>query len=176
MAMEGSTFFNFSLILSSLSLDPSNFLSWDPASSSPRHRSSPEHKKMENTLHPLTSISSLMLGGIKLWYLGCREFALAGMAAVAVEGGPGDLAIVAFATKLPLDDLDHADLIGSGPHDEDVGVANLTLKPDTMKPVREDHGGHLGLFGLPVHDNISVLRLGSGTGETDGDSGSKDRD
>jgi len=116
-----------------------------------------------------------MLGRIKFGHLGRRKFALARMAAVTVERSPGGFAIVAFATKLPLDDLNHADLIGPGPHDKDIGVANFALKPNAMKPVREDHRGHLGLLGLPVHDNISVLSLGSGTGETDGDSSPKDR-
>jgi hypothetical protein len=117
-----------------------------------------------------------MLGRIKLGHLGSREFAFARMAAVTVEWGPGGFAVVAFATKLSLDDLDHADLIGPGPHDKDIRMANFALKPDTMKPVREDYGWHLGLLGLPVHDNISVLGLGSGTWETDGDGGPKDRD
>jgi hypothetical protein len=96
------------------------------------------------------------------------------MAAVTVERGPGSFTVVAFAAKLPLDDLNHADFIGSGPHDKDIRMANFALKPNAMKPVREDHGGHLGLFGLPVHDDIPVLSLGSGAGKTDGDRSPKD--
>jgi len=98
------------------------------------------------------------------------------MAPVTVEGGPGNSTIVALATILPLDDLDHTDLIGPGPHHEDIWVADLALKPDAMKPVGEDHGWHLRLLGLPVHDNISILGPGSGTWKTDADGDAKDGD
>lgn len=98
------------------------------------------------------------------------------MAPITVEGGPGDSTIVTFTAILPFNDLDHADLIGTGPHHEDIGVTDLALKPDAMKPVGEDHGRHLGLLGLPVHDDISILGLGSGTWETDADGYAKDGD
>jgi hypothetical protein len=84
------------------------------------------------------------------------------MAPVTIEGSPGNSTIVAFAAKLPFNDLDHADLIGTGPHHENIRMADLTLKPDAMKPVGKDHGGHLGLLGLPIHDDIPILGLGSG--------------
>jgi hypothetical protein len=81
---------------------------------------------------------------------------------------------MAFTTILPLDDLDHANLIGTGPHHEDIRVADLALKPDPMKPVGENHRGHLGLLSLPVHDNIPILGLGGGAWKANADGYAQD--
>src|SRR5574341_2397449 len=89
---------------------------------------------------------------------GNRVLALAGGAAVAVQGSPRNSAVVALAAILALDDFDHGDLIGPGFHDKDVVVANLALEPDAVKPVREDHRRHFGLLGLAVHHDVAVLR------------------
>jgi hypothetical protein len=122
---------------------------------------------MKNILQPLFSTYKPSSGRIKFRHRGRCELAFSGMAPITVERSPGDPAIVAFPAILPLDDLDHRDLIGTGLHREDIRVADLAFKSDAMKPVGKDHGGHLGFLCLPVHDDITVLGTGDGTWDTD---------
>jgi hypothetical protein len=81
------------------------------------------------------------------------------MAPIAIEGSPGDSTVVTLSAKFPFNNFDHADLIGPGSHHENIRMADLTLEPDTMKPMGKDHGWHLGFLGLPVHDDIPILSL-----------------
>ncbi len=90
---------------------------------------------------------------------GCK-LTLSGMTTITVKRRPGNPAIVTFATELPLNDLNHGDLIGSRLHQKYIWMAYFTFITDSMKPVRKDDRGHLSLLGLPVHDNVPVLSQG----------------
>jgi hypothetical protein len=69
---------------------------------------------------------------------------------------PGHLTVVAFATKLPVHNLFHIDIIGTRLHLEDGWMADLTLKLHTMKPVRKDHRGHAPLLCLTIQNNVGI--------------------
>jgi len=88
-----------------------------------------------------------------------RDIALSGMATIAINRRPGDTAIMAFAAKVTLDDLDHIDIIGALSHFEDSGVTDFAFKSDTMKPMREHNGGHPGLFGVMIQGDVAVFGL-----------------
>ena len=71
----------------------------------------------------------------------------AGMTDIAGFHRPGDLAIVAGAAILAIDNFQHIDIVSARFELEtQVGMADLAAKTDTVKPVRENHWPHAGLF------------------------------
>jgi len=74
------------------------------------------------------------------------------MAQITVLNRPGDVAVVAGAAILAIDDLQHIYLVSAGPEFEtQIRVADLAAEPDAMKPVREHDRPHTGLVRIIVH-------------------------
>jgi hypothetical protein len=82
------------------------------------------------------------------------------MAELAVFHRPGNLAIMAGTAKLATDDLGHIDLVATGFELEaEVGMTNLALKTDAVKPMGKDGRPHTGGIGKVVYDNIAIFGM-----------------
>lgn len=83
------------------------------------------------------------------------------MAHLAIFDGPGDITIVASAAKFAIDDLRHVDPVTAGlEHEAQIGVTNLALKANTVKPMGKDRRPHAGGIGKIVDDDVAVFRMG----------------
>ena len=79
------------------------------------------------------------------------------MAPVAVNGRPSDTPVMAFSAEIPLDDLDHVDIVRSLTHLKDSGMANFAFKPDSMKPVWKNNRRHSRFFRIMIQGDVAVF-------------------
>jgi hypothetical protein len=91
------------------------------------------------------------------------------MAKVAIFSRPGDLAVVAGTTELPINYIAHGYQIGPGTHFKAQFVmTHFTSKPDTVKPMGEDHRAHSLVIRAFIEYHVSVLCFcGGPTGKED---------
>jgi hypothetical protein len=81
------------------------------------------------------------------------------MAQVATLAGPRDIAVVAGAAMLTVDDAEHGDVIAAGfGNKTKIAMADLTAVPDAVEPMWEDDGGRAVGVAAAIHDHIAVLR------------------
>lgn len=83
------------------------------------------------------------------------------MTQIASIRRPGNVTIVAGATKTPFGDVGHPEIVGADAHlESQLGVANLATETDPVKPVGKHHRPHAFLFRPPVQHYIGILRVG----------------
>lgn len=85
---------------------------------------------------------------------------LTGVAEVTVFGGPGDIAIVAGATELTIDNFQHVDLVAAGLKLEaQVRMTDLATESNTVKPMGKDSRPHTRLIRVVINYDITVFCL-----------------
>ncbi len=82
------------------------------------------------------------------------------MAPMTIERAPRNLAVVAFPAKLAIHNCSHRDIVTASAHFENIRMAHITGKPDSMKPVRENYRPHSLLFSSIVNYYISIFTMG----------------
>src|SRR3972149_10293081 len=82
-----------------------------------------------------------------------------GMTSVTVNWRPSYFTVMTFSTILTLNNLLHINIIGTLSHKEYLFMANLTLKSDTMEPVREYYRRHACLLCVSVQREVGIFSL-----------------
>ena len=97
------------------------------------------------------------------------------MAEIASIHAPGDLAIVAHATILPVNDFPHGNIVGTNPHfKSQLAVTNLAAKTNAVEPMRINHRTNIIFVGKPVQHHIGIF--GRRINAKAGDQGDKKQD
>ena len=82
------------------------------------------------------------------------------MAKIAVFHRPGNFIVMASTAVLPVDNLEHVDFITTClEFKTQVGMTDFAAKSDSMKPVRKNHGTHLGRVRIIIHHDIAIFRM-----------------
>ena len=82
------------------------------------------------------------------------------MTDITVFDRPGNLAIMAGTTILPIDNFQHIDLITAGFHFEtQIGVTDLASEADAVKPVRENDRAHCSSIRIIIYQYIAIFGM-----------------
>jgi hypothetical protein len=80
------------------------------------------------------------------------------MAQNAVLHAPGDLTVVASATVLAIEDLQHVDVVPAGFELEtQVAMADFAAETDPVEPVWKDDRTYPGIIRIVIDDDVPVL-------------------
>jgi hypothetical protein len=72
-------------------------------------------------------------------------------------GTPSDLSVVAFPAKFSINNFRHRDIVATGTHFENFGVAYIASKTETVKPMWKNHWSHSLMFGVPVKHHVRIF-------------------
>lgn len=82
------------------------------------------------------------------------------VAEVAILHRPGDFAIVAHTTELPVDDGIHGDVVGAGAHlKTQFTMADLAAKTHPVKPMWKNDRSHAFRLSPIIEYDIAILSL-----------------